>query len=64
MRTKQTTIFVVTAVLLFTLTGCDNTDGKLLLKEDKPELKGDALRWTINGPVDQAGNPIEPKEAK
>lgn len=66
MRTKQTTIFAATAVLLFTLVGCEEPKGGLELKEPlKPlrEMPG-SENWTINGPVDQAGNPIEPKEGK
>ncbi len=64
MRTKQTTIFAATAVLLFTLVGCEEPKVGLELKDPKPELKGDALHWTINGPVDASGNLIAPEEAK
>ncbi len=62
MKTNQITVMAITAVLLFILAGCDNTDGKLALKEPRQELKGDGMRWTINGPVDEAGNLIVPEE--
>lgn len=69
MRTKQTTIFVVTTVLLFTLAGCGDDvdgDGKLDLKEPMKPLSEmtPGMNWTINGPVDQEGNPVAPEETK
>ena len=59
MKTHQITIIAITAALLLTLAGCEEPKGYLELKEPKPELKGDAINWTINGPVDASGNPVE-----
>ncbi len=67
MKINQLTLITIAAVLLFTLVGCgDNVDGdgKIVLKEAKPELKGDGIRWTVKGPVDASGNPIEPEEVE
>ncbi|SOD22665.1 hypothetical protein [Nitrosomonas ureae] len=64
MKTIQTIIIAMTAILLLTLAGCQEPKGYLERKEPKPELKGDAIRWTVNGPVDASGNPIELEEVK
>ncbi len=66
MKTIQIIIITIAAVLLFTMAGCDKTDGKIELKEPKPELgKYDSgIRWTVNGPVDASGNAIELEEVK
>ena len=64
MKTIQTIIIAMTAVLLLTLAGCQEPKGYLELKEPKPELKGDAIRWTVDGPVDASGNPIELEQVK
>ncbi len=64
MKTIQTIIIAMTATLLLTLAGCQEPKGYLELKEPKPELKGDAIRWTVDGPVDASGNPIELEEVK
>jgi hypothetical protein len=39
MKTNQTIIIAMTAVLLLTLAGCQEPKGYLELKEPKPELK-------------------------
>jgi len=64
MKTNQITIIAITAALLFTLAGCEEPKGYLELKESKPELTGDAIRWTVTGPVDQDGNPIVLEEVE
>ena len=64
MKTNQTIIIAMTAVLLLTLAGCQESKGYLELKEPKPELRGDAIRWTVKGPVDASGNPIVLEEVK
>ena len=49
------------------LSGCSKDgDGKLELKEPKKELSEmpPGIRWTINGPVDESGNPVELEKAK
>jgi len=61
MKTNQTLVIAITAALFFTLAGCDSKGG-LELKEPYPELKGDGMRWTINGPVDEEGNLLVPEE--
>jgi len=63
MKTNQTNIIAMTAALLLTLAGCGDHvdgDGKIVLKEPKPELgKYDSgIRWTVKGPVDASGNPV------
>ena len=58
MKTIQTIIITISAALLLTLAGCQEPKGYLELKEPKPELKGDAIRWTVKGPVDASGNPV------
>lgn len=65
MKTNQITIISVAAVLLFILVGCDSKGG-LELKEPKPELgKYDSgIRWTIDGPVDEEGNPLVLEEVE
>ncbi len=64
MKTNQTIIIAMTAALLFTFAGCQEPKGYLELKDPKPELKGDAIRWTVDGPVDESGNPIKLEEVK
>ena len=64
MKTNQTNIIAMTAALLLTLAGCQEPKGYLELKDPKPELKGDAIRWTVDGPVDESGNPIKLEEVK
>ncbi len=64
MKTNQTIIIAMTAVLLLTLAGCQEPKGYLELKEPKPELRGDAIHWTVKGPVDASGNPIVLEEVK
>lgn len=64
MKTNQITIMTIAAVLLLTLAGCQEPKGELELKEPwKPvsEMPG-SMNWTINGPVDDAGNLIVPEE--
>lgn len=65
MRTKQTTIFAVTAVLLFTLVGCEEPKGGLELKEPKKELVDRGMQWSVTrGVLDASGNPVAPEEAE
>lgn len=61
MKTHQITIIAITAALLLILAGCEEPKGYLERKEPKPELgKYDSgIRWTVNGPVDASGNPVE-----
>ncbi len=65
---KITNILVITviAISILILTGCEKTDGKLELKEPRKELSDmpSGIRWTVNGPVDESGNPIELQEVK
>lgn len=65
---KITNILVITviAISILILTGCDKTDGKLELKEPRKELSDmpPGIRWTVNGPVDESGKPIELQEVK
>lgn len=65
---KIINILVITifAISILILTGCDKTDGKLELKEPRKELSEmpTGIRWTVNGPVDESGNPIELQEVK
>ncbi len=65
MKINQIIFISITAVLLFTMVGCDSKGG-LELKEPKPELgKYDSgIRWTINGPVDESGNPLVLEEVE
>ena len=63
MKTNQITIITITAVLLFALSGCDSKGG-LERKVPKSELTGDAIRWTVTGPVDKEGNPIVLEEVE
>jgi hypothetical protein len=53
--------------VLLLLSGCGKDgDGKLEMKEPKKELSEmpPGIKWTVNGPVDDAGNPIQLPEAK
>lgn len=66
MKTNQITIITITAVLLFTLAGCEEPKGELELKEPwKPvsEMPG-SINWTVSGPVDQDGNPVVLEETE
>ncbi len=66
MKTNQITIISIIAALLFALAGCDEPKGELELKEPwKPvsEMPG-SMTWTINGPVDEAGNLTVLEEAE
>lgn len=66
MKTNQITIITITAALLFSLVGCQEPKGELELKEPwKPvsEMPG-SVKWTINGPVDESGNPIVLEDAE
>ncbi len=67
MKNNQITLITIAAVLLFTLAGCgDNVDGdgKVVLKEPMKPVSEmtPGMNWTINGPVDESGNPIDSKE--
>ena len=64
MKTNKKIIIAMTAALFLTLAGCQEPKGYLELKEPKPELRGDAIRWTVKGPVDASGNPIVLEEVK
>ncbi len=61
MKTNQITIISITAVLLFTLAGCEpkgylETKGEKL---DHEKYTSRVIHWTMNGPIDGDGNPIE-----
>ncbi len=63
MKINQITIISITAVLLFALVGCGDHvdgDGKIVLKEPMKPVSEmtPGMNWTINGPVDEAGNLI------
>ena len=60
-------IAIICSLSLLLLSGCyKDGDGKLELKEPKKELSEmpPGIRWTINGPVDETGNPIELEKAE
>jgi PBP1b-binding outer membrane lipoprotein LpoB len=59
-------MIAVIAISILVLTGCEKTDGKVELKESRKELSDmpPGIRWTVNGPVDELGKPIELEEAK
>ncbi len=57
-------VFWIAAVML---SGCGKDgDGKLEMKEPKKELSEmpPGIKWTVNGPVDESGNPIQLQETK
>ena len=66
MRTNQVIIIAMTATLLLTLAGCQEPKGELELKEPwKPVSEmTPGMTWTVDGPVDEAGNPIVLKETE
>jgi len=66
MKTNQITIISITAILLFTLVGCEEPKGYLETKGPLPEpgTYDSGIRWTINGPVDEAGNPLVLEEVE
>jgi len=59
-------MIAIIAISVLILTGCEKTDGKVELKEPRKELSDmpPGIRWTVNGPVDESGKPIELEEAK
>ena len=65
---KAINILIIALIAIFglILTGCEKTDGKLELKEPRKELSDmpTGIRWTVNGPVDESGNPIKLEKAK
>lgn len=60
---KAINILIIALIAIFglILTGCEKTDGQLKLKEPRKELSDmpPGIRWTVNGPVDESGKPIE-----
>jgi hypothetical protein len=67
MQKSDLSIAVMCLLSLLLLSGCyKDGDGKLELKEPKKELSEmpPGIRWTINGPVDESGNPVELEKAK
>jgi hypothetical protein len=66
MKTTNLLIIIIIAIAGLILTGCEKTDGQLELKEPRKELSDmpPGIRWTVNGPVDESGNPIELEKAK
>ena len=67
MKKGHLIIAVICSLTLLLLSGCyKDGDGKLELKEPKKELSEmpPGIRWTINGPVDETGNPIELEKLK
>lgn len=61
MKTIQTIIITISGALLLTLAGCQEPKGELELKEPwKPVSEmTPGMTWTVDGPVDEAGNLIE-----
>ena len=61
MKTNQIITITIIAALLLILTGCDNTDGQVELKEPKKPVSEmtPGMTWTINGAVDESGNVID-----
>ena len=63
MKTNQITFITITAVLLFTLVGCEEPKGYLERKEPKSELKGDAIHWNVSDvwkkTTDKSGNLVD-----
>ncbi|MER0171984.1 MULTISPECIES: hypothetical protein [Nitrosomonas] len=67
MKKSHLFVAVICSLSLLLLSGCyKDGDGKLELKEPKKELSEmpPGIRWTINGPVDETGNPIELEKLK
>ncbi len=66
MRTNQVIIISMTATLLLTLAGCQEPKGELDLKKPwKPVSEmTPGMTWTVNGPVDEAGNLIKLEETE
>lgn len=67
MKKHYLNIAVVGLSALLLLSGCGKDgDGKLEMKEPKKELSEmpPGIRWTVNGPVDESGKPIELQEVK
>ena len=67
MKKGHLIIAIICSLSLLLLSGCyKDGDGKLELKEPKKELSEmpPGIRWTINGPVDETGNPTELEKAK
>lgn len=62
MKTIHLIIVFVAALSLILLSGCGKDgDGQLDVKEPMKELSElpPRINWTINGPVDESGNPID-----
>lgn len=66
MKTNQVIIIAITATLLLILAGCQEPKGELELKEPwKPVSEmTPGMTWTVDGPVDEAGNPIVLEETE
>ncbi len=67
MKKRDLSIAVLGLSALLLLSGCyKDGDGKLEMKEPRKELSDipPGIRWTVNGPVDESGNPIELQEVK
>lgn len=67
MKKRNFVLTVMGLSMLLLLSGCGKDgDGKLEMKEPKKELSEmpPGIKWTVNGPVDDAGNPIQIPEAK
>lgn len=64
MKSFKVLVIIMGVFSILVLTGCEPTDGKVELKEPGKELSDMPPRivWTVNGPVDEEGNPIELKE--
>lgn len=67
MKNRETGLLIMCLLALLLLSGCGKDgDGKLEMKEPRKELSDmpPGIRWTVNGPVDESGNPIELQEVK
>ncbi len=62
MNTNYLIIVLVAVLSLFLVSSCGKDgDGQLDVKEPMKELSElpPRINWTINGPVDESGNPID-----
>ena len=64
MKTNQITIITITAVLLFTLSGCEEPKGYLELKEPLPEVEDLPKRkdWLTTPVTEHLGKETEATE--
>ena len=56
MKINQITIISITAVLLFTLVGCEEPKGYLERKEPKPEVKSATINLNVRDAWEETEN--------